>query len=122
MHIEALWPGDDIVQRVAHLATSGPGLIVLTRGGDELTAFRNDGSTVSVPAERVKVVDTIGAGDTVNAAMLSWLSRADALTRPSLGELSSEQVSDMLRFAATAAAFTCSRAGANPPWAAELGL
>lgn len=120
--IEALWPGDDIVRRVARLAASGPGVIVLTRGGDELTAFRHDGSSVTVPAAPVEVVDTIGAGDTANAAMLSWLSRVNALTRQALDALSSDQVSDMLRFAATAAAITCSRAGANPPWAAELGL
>ncbi len=120
--IEALWPGEEITQRAARLAASGPGLVVLTRGGNELTAFRRDGSTVTVPAAQVEVVDTIGAGDTANAAMLSWLFRANALTRLALDALSSNQISDMLRFAAAAAAITCSRAGANPPWAAELGL
>jgi fructokinase len=118
--IEALWPGDDITDRVAVLARTGPGVIVLTRGGDALLAFRGNGDTVSVPAERVEVVDTIGAGDTANAAMLAWLSARDALSRTALAELTDDQVTEMLRFAARAAAITCSRAGANPPWASEL--
>ena len=118
--IEALWPGEDILDRVAVLARTGPGVIVLTRGGDALLAFRSNGDAVSVPAERVEVVDTIGAGDTANAAMLAWLTTHDALSRTNLDELTDHQVADMLRFAAHAAAITCSRAGANPPWASEL--
>ncbi len=118
--IEALWPGTDTGQQVARLAQSGPAVIVLTRGGDALSAYRSDGSTVSVPAETVDVIDTIGAGDTANAAMLSWLHARNALTRSTLDALSDDAVADMLRYAARAAAITCSRAGANPPWAAEL--
>ncbi len=118
--IEALWPGKDIIGRVAALARTGPGVVVLTRGGDALLAFRGDADPVSVPAERVDVVDTIGAGDTANAAMLAWLSSHDALTRATLAALTDDQVAEMLRFAARAAAITCSRAGADPPWAAEL--
>ncbi len=118
--IEALWPGDDIIERVAALGRTGPGVIVLTRGGDALLAFRSSGDIVSVPAERVEVVDTIGAGDTANAAMLAWLSNHDALSGTNLAALSDDQVAEMLGFAARAAAITCSRPGANPPWASEL--
>ncbi len=118
--IEALWPGEDIIDRVAVLARTGPGIIVLTRGGDALLAFRGGGETVSVPAERVEVIDTIGAGDTANAAMLAWLSNHDALSRTALANLTDDRVAEMLRFAARAAAITCGRAGANPPWASEL--
>jgi fructokinase len=118
--IEALWPGESVEVRVASLASTGPALIVLTRGGDDLTAFRADGSTVTVPAQRVEVVDTIGAGDTANAAMLSWLERRGQLTRGAVVALSADDVHDMLTFAARAAAITCSRAGANPPTLDEL--
>ncbi len=120
--IEALWPGEVVAEQVSLLAKTGPALVVLTRGGDDLTAFRSNGTTVTVPAERVDVVDTIGAGDTANAAMLSWLDRRSALSRTALDALSAEDVAEMLHFAAKAAAITCGRAGANPPWAAELGL
>ena len=118
--IEALWPDDDVIERVTILAGSGPGVIVLTRGGESLLGFRDNGATVSVPAEKIEVVDTIGAGDTANAAMLAWLSNHDALSRPALAALTDDHIADMLRFAARAAAITCSRAGANPPWASEL--
>lgn len=118
--IDALWPGDDVAHRVGELARSGPAVIVLTRGGDALTAYRSNGSTVSVPVERVDVVDTIGAGDTANAAMLTWLSNRNALTRDALDALHDDDIATMLRFAARAAAITCGRAGANPPWASEL--
>ena len=120
--IEALWPGEDLSGRVATLALSGPAIVVLTCGGDDLTAYRSNGTRISVAAEHVNVVDTIGAGDTANAAMLCWLMRADALTRASVEALTAEAVTSMLRFAARAAAITCGRAGANPPWAAELDL
>ena len=118
--IEALWPGEPVVSRVAQLARSGPSVIVLTRGAEALTALRSNGASVSVPAAKADVVDTIGAGDTVNAAMLAWLSTHDALSRAALDGLSDDQAAEMLRFAARAAAITCSRPGADPPWAAEL--
>ncbi len=119
--IEALWPGEPVIARVTQLARSGPGVIVLTRGGEALTALRSNGASLSVPAAKVDVVDTIGAGDTANAAMLAWLSTHDALTRSALDGLSDDQVAEMLRYAARAAAITCSRPGADPPWASELG-
>lgn len=120
--IEALWPGENTRSRAAALASSGPAIVVLTCGGDSLTAFRSNGSSVSVPAEKVKVVDTIGAGDTTNAAMLSWLLRAGSLSRASVEALADHEVASMLQFAAKAAAVTCGRAGANPPWASELDI
>jgi fructokinase len=120
--ITALWPNDDVLERAAALARSGPALLVLTRGGDAIVGFRHDGSSVTVPAVPVDVVDTIGAGDTANAAMLTWLERHGRLTRTGLQSGSAEDIISMLTFAAKAAAITCSRAGANPPWASELGL
>ena len=118
--IKALWPGEVVETRVAALAASGPAIVVLTRGGDDLTAYRANSTTVTVPAQRVDVVDTIGAGDTANAAMLSWLQRRGDLTRAGVNALTNDDVSAMLTFAAKAAAITCSRAGANPPTFAEL--
>ncbi|GGW68524.1 fructokinase [Streptomyces lucensis JCM 4490] len=100
---------------------SGPSAVVITRGGDGLTVFTREGGEYSVPGERVDVVDTIGAGDTVNAALLHGLSAQDALSEKALAALGAEGWTRLLRFAARAAAITCSRAGAEPPYAAELG-
>lgn len=100
---------------------SGPAAVVVTHGGDGLTVFTRDGAEHSVPGERVTVVDTIGAGDTVNAALLHGLATRDALSPEALTTLGAEGWTELLRFAARAAAITCSRAGAEPPYAAELG-
>jgi fructokinase len=99
---------------------AGPAAVVITQGGDGLTAFTRDGAVYSVPGEKVDVVDTIGAGDTVNAALLHGLSDRDALSPQALVGLGADGWTRLLRLAARAAAITCSRAGAEPPFAAEL--
>ncbi|MEU7031221.1 carbohydrate kinase [Streptomyces sp. NPDC046275] len=92
---------------------AGPAAVVLTRGGAGLTVFTGE-HEVSVPGVRVPVVDTIGAGDTVNAALLHGLAgRAP-------GALDRADWRELLAFAARAAAVTCTRAGAEPPYAREL--
>ncbi|MGW0914979.1 carbohydrate kinase family protein [Streptomyces sp. NPDC002784] len=98
----------------------GPAAVVVTRGGDGLTVFTRDGGEHSVPGEKVDVVDTIGAGDTVNAALLHGLAVRGALSPRAVTGLGADDWTDLLRFAARAAAVTCSRAGAEPPYAAEL--
>ncbi|MFI5682745.1 carbohydrate kinase [Streptomyces sp. NPDC051636] len=100
---------------------AGPSAVVITRGGDGLTVFTRDGAQYSVPGVEVDVVDTIGAGDTVNAALLHGLSAQDALSPGTVAALGADGWTRLLRFAARAAAITCSRAGAEPPFAAELG-
>ncbi|MFH9989259.1 carbohydrate kinase [Streptomyces luteogriseus] len=99
---------------------AGPAAVVITRGGDGLTAFTADGGEYTVPGEHVEVVDTIGAGDTVNAALLHGLAVRGALSARALGELDPGGWTELLGFAARAAAVTCSRAGAEPPYAHEL--
>ncbi|MEV6397543.1 carbohydrate kinase [Streptomyces sp. NPDC051907] len=98
----------------------GPAAVVLTRGAAGLTVRTRDGLEVSVPAAPVSVADTIGAGDTVNAALLHALAARDALSPGGLGALGAPDWAEVLRFAAHAAALTCSRTGAEPPYAAEL--
>ncbi|WP_405919288.1 carbohydrate kinase [Streptomyces longwoodensis] len=100
---------------------AGPSAVVVTRGGNGLTAYTRGGGVHSVPGERVDVVDTIGAGDTVNAALLHGLARLDALSPDALSGLDPAGWERLLRFAARAAAVTCSRAGAEPPYAREVG-
>jgi fructokinase len=99
---------------------AGPAAVVITHGGDGLTAYTPHGAEHSVPGETVEVVDTIGAGDTVNAALLHGLAAREALSWPRLAGLGAEEWTGLLRFAARAAAITCSRAGAEPPYASEL--
>ncbi|MFQ6146868.1 carbohydrate kinase family protein [Streptomyces seoulensis] len=100
---------------------AGPSAVVITHGGDGLTAYTADGAEYAVPGEKTEVVDTIGAGDTVNAALLHGLAALDALRADDLVGLGAAGWTRLLRFAARAAAITCSRAGAEPPYAAEVG-
>ncbi|MFF9212185.1 MULTISPECIES: carbohydrate kinase [unclassified Streptomyces] len=113
---DALWLGGTPQEWLA----AGPSAVVITQGGDGLTAFTADGAVHSVPGEPVDVVDTIGAGDTVNAALLHGLATRGALSPTALTALGPAGWQDLLRFAARAAALTCSRAGAEPPYAREL--
>ncbi|WP_030228640.1 carbohydrate kinase family protein [Streptomyces sp. NRRL WC-3626] len=99
---------------------AGPAAVVVTRGGEGLTVYTREGGAYTVPGERVEVVDTIGAGDTVNAALLHGLAARDALSDAGLAALGADGWADLLGFAARAAAITCSRAGAEPPYAHEL--
>lgn len=66
----------------------------------------------------MSVVDTIGAGDAFGAAALAWLHDRDSL-RPDFS-LTTEEVESLLRFSCLAAALTCTRSGAEPPWRSEM--
>ncbi|MEU7419471.1 carbohydrate kinase family protein [Streptomyces antibioticus] len=114
---DATWLGGTPQEWLA----AGPSAVVITQGADGLTAFTHDGGVHVTPGEKVDVVDTIGAGDTVNAALLHGLSLSDALSVRALEAMTPAEWQTLLRFAAHAAAITCSRAGAEPPYLAELG-
>ncbi|MGW1881928.1 carbohydrate kinase family protein [Streptomyces sp. NPDC001970] len=114
---DAKWLGGSPEEWLA----KGPAAVVLTRGERGLTVFTRDGVEASVPAAAVTVADTIGAGDTVNAALLHVLGRRDALSPGAVRAFDAAAWSAVLTFAARAAAVTCSRTGAEPPYGSELG-
>jgi fructokinase len=114
--------GEDPVAAIRRWQHAGPPVVVLTSGSDGLVALTGAGDLVEVPAPPTEVVDTIGAGDTVQAALLAWLYRNDALSTTALRALGPRQWERGLRFAVRAAAVTVSRAGAEPPYLSELGL
>ncbi|MFE9254504.1 carbohydrate kinase [Streptomyces sp. NPDC006879] len=99
---------------------AGPEAVVTTRGAAGMAVHTRDGAHYQVPAAPVEVADTIGAGDTVNAALLHRLSDRAALSRPALAALDEAAWTDVLDYACRAAALACSRAGAHPPYATEL--
>lgn len=116
-----LYPDESAESVCERWATQGPGLVVLTRGADGLSAWRPGRPIVSVPGRRVQVSDTVGAGDTVTAALLIGLADAGALGGDAdLATLDDSDVLDILRRAAIAASITCSREGAQPPTRAEV--
>ena len=97
----------------------GPKLVVITKGGEGADAYTAN-ATIHVPGRKVTVVDTVGAGDTVNAGILTSLHQQNLLNKAAIANLSEEQVRAAVAMGVNAAAITVSRAGANPPWADEL--
>lgn len=59
---------------------ANPAAVVVTRGAEGLTVFTRCREPVDVPGEPVDVVDTIGAGDTVYAALVHALAERNLLT------------------------------------------
>jgi fructokinase len=111
--INWLYPFLEIEQVVNDWLTKGPSLIVVTYGDKGLTGYRKS-EKVSVDAVKVKVVDTVGAGDTVGAILV------EAIVKDGSDSLTGSRLETMLKRAAKAAAITVSRVGANPPTSEEL--
>lgn len=118
---DAAWLADgDPLPAVKSWLAQGPAAVVLTRGADGIVVYTAAGEEESVPTAPAAVVDTIGAGDTVHGALLFWLHNAGIHTTDALRAVDVEEWRKALHFAARAAAVTVSRAGAEPPYAAEL--
>ncbi|MBZ9672555.1 carbohydrate kinase family protein [Mesorhizobium sp. ES1-3] len=98
----------------------GPKLIVVTHGSQGAVGYSKQ-HRVTVMPETVKVVDTVGAGDTFNAGILASLHEQGLLTKAAISGLSEDAIRKALALGAKAAAVTVSRAGANPPWRHEIG-
>ena len=74
-------------------------------------------TTEAVPAPKVAVVDTIGAGDAFGGGFVAYW-RIHGLDREALAD--ADAVRAATRFACVVAARTCERAGASPPRLSEL--
>lgn len=95
-------------------------LVFLTRGGEGATVFSRAHGSWSVPACSVKIADTVGAGDTFQAALITWLTEQGLDSVEGVRQLSREQIDAMLRFAVQAAALTCSKTGPDLPYRHQL--
>ncbi|WP_337843959.1 carbohydrate kinase [Thermus sp.] len=92
-------------------------LKVLTLGPEGAVAFFG-GEEVRAPGERVRVVDTVGAGDTFTAGLLALLHRR-GYGRPTLWALARPHLEEALRGAVALSALACTVRGAGLP---EEGL
>jgi fructokinase len=115
-----LWPDTSPQAFADHALRRGVKLVVVTRGGAGALGW-TAAAHASVPPVAVTVVDTVGAGDTFQAGLLTWLAEHDSLAPNAPGQLTQAQLHDLLGFAARAAAITCSRRGADMPRRAEVG-
>ena len=98
---------------------AGAKVVVITRGENGVEVFTK-GLSFKQPSVSVKVVDTVGAGDTFTAGFLASLQKAGKLNKAAVAYLDEASLRNAVTYAARAAAVTVSRAGANPPWLHEL--
>ena len=114
-----LYPGRSVDDFAADALAAGVRLVVVTLGGEGAVAYHRAGRVAQEPVP-VTVVDTVGAGDTFAAALLTWLAEHGAASPAGMAALILPEISAALAFAAQAAAITCGRRGADLPRRAEL--
>ena len=115
--------GADVDGIVADWIGDTERIVLVTRGADGTSIYRNRTARVDVPSRKINVVDTVGAGDTFCANLLGQLSDADALGSDPfdrLENLSDADLHEYVRISAVAASITCERAGCEPPTSADL--
>jgi fructokinase len=124
--LEWLYPGVDVLDSARRWlslgGSEGPALVVVTRGAVGPWGITAAGEA-EFAAPRVDVADTVGAGDSFMAALISGVvdrGLDGAQNRKELRGMPAETLRDLLAHAAWAAAVTVSRAGANPPTRSEL--
>ena len=94
-------------------------LVLHTHGPDGATLHSRHGAS-HFPAPKAQVTDTVGAGDTFNAAFLASLAETIPLTPRALGLADADTLRRAARFATRAATLSTTRPGANPPTRKEL--
>jgi fructokinase len=115
-----LYGAEDFAARARSLLARGSRLIVITRGANGALAWHAEAGAVEVAAPSVDVVDSIGAGDSFQAALLVALRRLGRIQRSSLQAVGADELRRALSFACHCAALTCTRPGADPPWRDEV--
>ena len=117
--LEWIEPASDAETAIKAWIEAGTSVVVLTEGSDGARAITAAGD-VHVPAVRVDVVDTVGAGDSFVAGFLAGLRADGLLSKSVLRSSDPNALREPLELASKVAAFVVARAGANPPWAHEL--
>ncbi len=118
--LQLLYPERDPQQVAVGWLNERCQLVFLTKGSKGASVHSRHGHW-SAPAMAVATRDTVGAGDTFQAALLSYLARHELDSPEALATLSQEQIDAMLHLAIEAAALTCARVGPDLPYLHELG-
>ncbi|EJM81463.1 sugar kinase, ribokinase [Pseudomonas sp. GM74] len=120
--LHLLYPGQDPAQVIEGWLQHRCQLVFLTRGGEGASVFSRVHGSWSTPACEVKIADTVGAGDTFQAALITWLTEQQLDSVEGVKQLGREQIDHMLKFAVRAAALTCSKTGPDLPYRKQLDL
>ncbi len=118
--LATLHPAFSTEEVAARWLELGPALVIVTRA-DGADAHRTTG-TIRVSGHKVDVVDTVAAGDTFGAGVVTSLIAAadEPLSRGGIEAFDDDVVRDALRLGSAAAAVVCTRRGAQPPTRAEV--
>jgi fructokinase len=111
---------EDLDDAARRWADRGPALVLLTDGGSPLRIARPGRPVVRRESPRVEVADTVGAGDSLAAGLLSGLLAAGVTDRAALEALDDARLLELVDDAALIAALNCTRVGADPPTRAEV--
>ncbi|MGD1878723.1 MAG: carbohydrate kinase [Kiloniellaceae bacterium] len=117
--LDLLFPGDAIDSAIERWHSRGVQLVVVTRGAEGAVASLR-GEAFEAPGRKVATVDTVGAGDTFQAALLCGLEELGKAAKPDLSALDLADCRRLVDFAIAAAAVTCSRRGADLPRRGEV--
>ncbi len=117
------YPTLDVAEVAQRWLERGVGVVVITRGAQGAVAYNRQGS-LELEAEKAQVVDTIGAGDSFMAGLVSGLLDVgllgDVSRRLELRNAELAVLEPVLRRALRCASITVSREGAQPPTRAEV--
>ncbi|NCB02491.1 MAG: carbohydrate kinase [Spirochaetia bacterium] len=115
--LEFLFPDISQKEALKVLFAGRVQVVLFTMGKDGLRWISENGLDITVPAIDNPIVDTVGAGDTVSGATLTYLSE-HGITNPL--DVDKEKAYELMDFAVRCAAVTTSRKGANPPFRSEV--
>jgi fructokinase len=118
--LSILHPGMSSEDFAKGLIARGVRLVVVTDGGAPARGWTATGLSAEAAPPSTPVIDTVGAGDTFQAALIARLCRHPEGPAAGLAALDAAGLAALLDYAARAAAITCSRRGADLPRAAEL--
>ncbi len=116
-----IYPSQQVASKVQRWFDLGVNLCVISDGANKVEGFTAAGAYASAIPPKVKLVDTVGAGDTFWAAMLANLDKSGHFyDKDKLRNMQPGNLQECLDYACRAAAINCSRQGANPPFDNEM--
>jgi fructokinase len=117
--IDALYPGRSHQTLAEALIKTGVQFITITDGAQQVKCWTANGLTAAMQPDMTEVVDTVGAGDTFQSALLAKLLQWGN-SKQRIRELTQSDLNELLDFAVKAASITCSRQGADLPYLHEI--
>jgi fructokinase len=118
-----LEPGSNVDQIAWDWIGDTAKIVFVTRGGDGASIYRRNKTKLDVPSRKVKVQDSVGAGDTFCANTLAQLQQIGSLGTGAferLAALTDKQLIEIAKVSSVAASMACEKTGAEPPTDYEL--